>query len=200
MFQATIRIGIAPCWKLALDLTLDLMNLVAAIEELKHTAKEMKLPDLRRFISGLKPDRSEIDPYIHFVPERYARNLVYKCPDFECLVLCWRPGQRSPIHDHANSICAVYTLDGVLSADNYRKTANGHVRCDYSEDLKPASVLTIQTTEIHQVSNLQEASNLISLHFYLGPLENSFLYSVQQPILELYQRTYTRVFTLADGI
>jgi hypothetical protein len=41
---------------------------------------------------------------------------------------------------------------------------------------------------------------LISLHFYLGPLENSFLYNVQQPKHELYQRTYTRVFTLADGI
>jgi hypothetical protein len=91
-------------------------------------------------------------------------------------------------------------LDGVLSADNYRKMANGHVRADYSEDMRPGSVLSIQTTEIHQVSNLQDTANLISLHFYLGPLENSFLYSVQQPIHELYQRSYTRVFTLADGI
>jgi hypothetical protein len=78
--------------------------------------------------------------------------------------------------------------------------ANGHIRADYSEDLKPGSVLTIQTTEIHQVSNLHDTEDLISLHFYLGPLENSFLYSVQQPIHEIYQRSYTRVFTLADGI
>jgi cysteine dioxygenase len=176
------------------------MNLISAIEELKHTAREMQLADLRRFISKLKPERSEITPYIHFTDDRYARNLVYKCEDFECLVLCWRPGQRSPIHDHANSICTVYTLEGVLSADNYRKTANGHIRVDYSEDFKPGSVLSIQTTEIHQVSNLSEAADLKSLHFYLGPLENSFLYSVQQPIQELYQRTYTRVFTIADGI
>ena len=176
------------------------MNLVAAIEELKHRAKEMQLSDLRRFISNLRPEPAEIEPYIHFIDERYARNLVYKCQDFECLVLCWRPGQRSPIHDHANSICAVYTLNGVLSADNYRKTSNGHIRADYSEDFKPGSLLTIQTTEIHQVSNLQDSANLTSLHFYLGPLENSFLYSVQQPIHELYPRTYTRVFTLADGI
>ncbi len=182
------------------DRTLDLMNLVAAIEELKHTAKEMQLPDLRRLISNLKPERAEIEPYILFTDERYARNLVYKCENFECLVLCWRPGQRSPIHDHANSICAVYTLGGVLSADNYRQTTNGHIRADYSEDFKPGSVLSIQTTEIHQVSNLQDAQDLISLHFYLGPLENSFLYSVQQPIHQPYQRTYTRVFTLADGI
>jgi cysteine dioxygenase len=176
------------------------MKLVAAIEELKHTAKEMNLADLRRFISKLKPDQEEIVRYIHFTEDRYARNLVYKGEDFECLVLCWRPGQRSPIHDHANSICAVYSMDGILSADNYRKTANGHIRADYSEDFKSGSVLSIQTTEIHQVSNLQDTKDLISIHFYLGPLENSFLYSVQQPIHEQYQRTYTRIFTVADGI
>jgi cysteine dioxygenase len=176
------------------------MNLAAAIDELNHKAREMKLPDLRRFIANLTPEPGEIERYVHFTEERYARNLVYKCASFECLVLCWRPGQRSPIHDHANSICTVYTLKGVLAADNYRKVASGHIRADYSEDFKPGSVLSIQTTEIHQVSNLHDSEDLISLHFYLGPLENSFLYNVQQPKHELYQRTYTRVFTLADGI
>ncbi|HLH31513.1 MAG TPA: cysteine dioxygenase family protein [Terriglobia bacterium] len=177
-----------------------MMDLISTIDELKHRAKEMRLTDLRRLISNLNVKRSEIEPHIHFTHERYARNLIYKCDNFECLVLCWQPGQRSPIHDHANSICTVYTVEGTLSADNYRKTANGHIRADYSEDFIPGSVLSIQTTEIHQVSNLQDSANLISLHFYLGPLENSFLYSVQQPMHELYQRTYTRVFTLADGI
>jgi len=176
------------------------VDLSAAIEELKHKAREMKLPDLRRFISAIKPKKEEIERYIQFAENRYARNLIYKTEDFECLVLCWRPGQRSPIHDHGQSICAVYTVEGKLCADNYRKTANGHIRADYAEDFGPGSVLTIQTTEIHQVSNLEDAANLISLHFYLGPLENSFLYSVQEPIYEPYQRTYTRVFTLADGI
>jgi cysteine dioxygenase len=176
------------------------MDFVSAINELTHKAREMKLPDLRRFVSNLRVNRSDIEPHIHFTDERYARNLVQRTEDFECLVLCWKPGQRSPIHDHANSICTVYTVEGVLSADNYRKMANGHVRADYSEDFRPGSVLSIQTTEIHQVSNLQDSAPLISLHFYLGPLENSFLYSVQRPTQELYQRTYTRVFTLADGI
>jgi len=176
------------------------VDLAAAIEELKHKAPEMALPDLRRFVSTVKPEREEIERYIQFTENRYARNLVYKNKDFECLVLCWRPGQRSPIHDHGQSICAVYTVEGKLCADNYRKTASGHIRVDYCEDFGPGSVLAIQTTEIHQVSNLEDTANLISLHFYLGPLENSFLYSVQQPVYEPYQRTYTRVFTLADGI
>jgi cysteine dioxygenase len=176
------------------------MNLVSAIEELKHRAADMKLPDLRRFISDLKPDRAEVEPYIQFTEKRYARNLVYKTGNFECLVLCWRPGQRSPIHDHGTSICAVYTLAGTLSADNYRKSAGGHIRADYSEDFKPGSVLSIQTSEIHQVSNLQSTENLVSLHFYLAPLENSFQYSVMEPTYEPYHRAYTRVFMGGDGI
>jgi len=176
------------------------MNLVTTIEELKHTARQLGLPELRRLISNLNPERAEIEPYIHFTENRYARNLVYKTPDFECLVLCWRPGQRSPIHDHGASICTVYTVEGILSADNYSKMANGHIRADYAEDFKPGSVLSIQTTEIHQVSNLQDSSDLISLHFYLAPLENSYLYSVMLPTHELYERRYTRVFTVADGI
>jgi len=176
------------------------MNLVTTIEELKHTAKELRLPELRRLISNLKPEPAEIEPYILFTENRYARNLVYKTPDFECLVLCWRPGQRSPIHDHGTSICTVYTVEGILSADNYTKMANGHIRADYAEDFKPGSVLSIQTSEIHQVSNLQDSTDLISLHFYLAPLENSYLYSVMQPTHETYERRYTRVFKMADGI
>src|SRR5262245_48001928 len=176
------------------------MDLMSVIEELKHRAGEMKLPQLRQLVSNLKPERREIERYISFNEKRYARNLVYKDAAFECLVLCWRPGQRSPIHDHGNSLCAVYTMDGTLSADNYLKTANGHIRADFSEDFKPNSVLTIQTTEIHQVSNLQDSSDLISIHFYAGPLENSFQYSVIEPKYEPYLRTYTKVFSLADGI
>jgi cysteine dioxygenase len=176
------------------------MNLAAAIDELKRCARDMKLPDLRRFILDFKPEPSEIEPYIQFSDTRYARNLVYKTSDFECLVLCWKPGQRSPIHDHGSSICSVYTWNGVLSADNYRKTPAGHVRADYSEDFKPGSVLSIQTSEIHQVSNLQGGADMVSVHFYLAPLENSFQYSVMQPTHEIYHRDYTRVFTQGEGI
>jgi cysteine dioxygenase len=176
------------------------MNLVTAIEELKAGAKDMRLPDLRKLVSSLRPEEKEIEPYIQFTENHYARNLIYKTSHFEVLVLCWRPGQRSPIHDHGDSICSVYTHNGVLSADNYRRMANGHIRADFSEDFPEGSVLSIQTTEIHQVSNLQDTRDLVSLHFYLSPLEDSRIFNVNQPTFEAYRRGYTRVFTRADGI
>ncbi len=176
------------------------MNLAGVIEELKHTAKDLSLPDLRKLILDLKPDPTEISPYVQFTENRYARNLVFKDLNFEVLVLCWRAGQRSPIHDHGRSICTVYAVQGTLSADNYLRTAGGHIRADHSEDFKPGSVLSIQTTEIHQVSNLQSSEDLVSLHFYLSPLENNYVYSVMQPAFESNRPGYTRVFTHAEGI
>ena len=176
------------------------MNLAGTIEELSNTAQHLRLPDLRKLIVNFTPDPAEIQPYVQFTDNRYSRNLVHKTSRFEVLVLCWRAGQRSPIHDHGDSLCTVYTVAGTLSADNYRKTEGGHLRADYSEDFKPGSVLSIQTSEIHQVSNLQGNDDLISLHFYLAPLENNYVYSVMQPTFEANRLGYTRVFTHAEGI
>jgi len=176
------------------------MNLVTAIDELKHTRKEHEAGGTcaASFRTSRSIDRSSSRISISPKLGTLATSLYNLRTLSAWCCVGGRPAQ--PDSRSREFICAVYTVDGLLSSDNYRKMANGHIRADYSEDFKPGSVLSIQTTEIHQVSNLQDSSELISLHFYLGPLDNSFLYSVQQPTHELYQRTYTRVFTLADGI
>src|SRR5215475_6509678 len=64
---------------------------------------------------GLKQLRLEcrqIEPFLQFSPERYRRNLMRAGPSYHALILCWRSGQRSPIHDHRGSACAVRVLEG----------------------------------------------------------------------------------------
>ena len=58
------------------------MNVAAAIDELTHKAKGMRLPDLRRLIADLKPERREIEPYIQFTENHYARNLEAYRPGY----------------------------------------------------------------------------------------------------------------------
>lgn len=52
--------------------------------------------------------------WANFVPDRYSRNLVYRCDEFELLLLCWGEGHESPIHDHAGQQCWMAVLDGEL--------------------------------------------------------------------------------------
>ena len=176
------------------------MNLKDTVEELARTAAGMQLTDLRRVVTDLRPDTGEVEPYVQFSADRYARNLVHRTDDFETLVLCWKPGQRSPLHDHANSLCSVYVYEGSMSTDNFQRTTSGHIRPDFSEDGKPGTVLSIQGKEIHQVSNLDETENLVSIHFYLAPLENYYIYSLTSRDFESYSPGYTRRFSFGSGI
>ncbi|PSC70679.1 cysteine dioxygenase isoform B [Micractinium conductrix] len=58
-------------------------------------------------------------PYVHFGEEHYVRNLVFANQDFELLVLCWRPGQGSRVHNHADSHGWVTVLAGRVEEARY---------------------------------------------------------------------------------
>lgn len=57
--------------------------------------------------------------FAHFHPDVYTRNLVARTDHFEMLVLCWSPGQTSPIHDHAGQHCWMGVLDGIVEEVQY---------------------------------------------------------------------------------
>jgi len=59
--------------------------------------------------------------YLTFNPARYVRNLVHDGPAYQALVLCWRNGQRSPIHNHRGSRCGVK----ILRASRRRRSSPG---------------------------------------------------------------------------
>ena len=85
--------------------------------------------------------------------------------------MCWRSGQRSPIHDHQGSSCAVRVLHGTLTETLFEFAPSGHVKASFSRDLLPGQVIAGEDTDLHQVSNLQAGdANLVTLHVYSPPL------------------------------
>jgi cysteine dioxygenase len=138
-------------------------------------------PSLQRLqdeVAELEID-DELDRFIRFSDLRYTRNLVRAGPEYHVLVLCWRNGQRSPIHDHAGSACCVRVLRGTLTETQFELAPNGHVKATFSRDLLPGSVIASEDEDIHQVSNLQaEDADLVSLHVYIPPLMQMQTYSL----------------------
>lgn len=125
------------------------------------------LPDLMARLSRLEFDRAEIAPFFRFSSTSYRRNLVRSGPFYNFLVLCWKNGQRSPIHDHKGSSCAVRIVEGVASETLFETAPNGHIRPTSSRDAAPGATIGSQDTDIHQISNLQAGGkNLITIHIY----------------------------------
>jgi cysteine dioxygenase len=108
---------------------------------------------------------------VAFGDKTYRRNLLHEGPAYLALVICWRPGQRSPIHDHSGSSCAVQVLGGIATETAFAQTGQGHVYATASTDHGVGSVLGSFDADAHQISNLQPAGHdLVTLHIYSPPL------------------------------
>ena len=114
-----------------------------------------------------------------FGDRTYRRNLLHHGPAYQALLLCWRNGQRSPIHDHRGSSCGVRVLRGVATETRFTLSPNGMILATNSRELAAGSVCASQDADIHQMSNLQAGgADLVTLHVYSPPLLRMGTYSL----------------------
>jgi cysteine dioxygenase len=131
-------------------------------------------PDLARLLEDLSRfeiDLDDLAEHVRFVESGYQRNLVRSAPNYHVWLLCWKNGQRSPIHNHSGSACAVRVLRGTLTETLFETAPNGHVKASFSRDFAEGSLIGSEDTDTHQVSNLQaDDADLVTLHVYTPPL------------------------------
>ena len=149
------------------------------IEYLDGLSGRARLEELVAELARLEISFEDVREHAHFSSQSYMRNLVRAGRWYHVLVLCWKNGQRSPIHDHAGSVCALRVLRGTLTETLFEFTPNGHVKATFSRDFLPGSVVASQDDDLHQVSNLQAGSaDLVTLHVYAPPLRQMGTYSL----------------------
>ncbi len=154
-------------------------SLAAFLQFLDELNAGAPLTDLTAWMNRLSIAGDDWTPYAHFSERGYTRNLVRGRDWYQMLVLCWKNGQRSPIHDHAGSNCAVRVLRGVLTETLFVFAPNGHVKATGSNDYPAGSVIASHDMDLHQVSNLQAGSaDLVTLHVYSPPLALMGTYSL----------------------
>jgi cysteine dioxygenase len=139
-------------------------------------------PDLARLTEDLSRFEIELDDltdYLQFAENTYKRNLVRAAPNYHAWLLCWKNGQRSPIHNHSGSVCVVRVLRGTLTETLFELAPNGHVKATFSRDFSEGSLVGSEDTDIHQVSNLQaDNADLVTLHVYTPPLNQMCTFSM----------------------
>ena len=106
----------------------------------------------------------------------YRRNLIRRTAAYEALLLCWLPGQRSPIHDHRGSGCAFRVVEGVVTETLYEPAKNGLVCAASMRWLPPGTICASREWDVHEVANTQPQASLVTLHVYSPPLRDVNLY------------------------
>jgi cysteine dioxygenase len=146
----------------------------------------------RRFlevVERLRLSEELVESRTRFLDEEYARNLVLRTPHFELLVLCWRPGQRSTIHDHGGSLNAIRVHSGELTSRVYRPAVGaapneGPVELVSEERVGPGQPLVgVDRGGVHQLADTSDAP-LITVHVYAPPLRELTVFDTESAAVE----------------
>jgi len=107
-----------------------------------------------------------------FNETRYARNTVFENDQFELVLICWRPGQASAIHDHGKSYCLYLVLEGELREEMYEIDAEGVPVSTELRSWNTGEITVAAGDDVHQIRN-DSGQNLRTLHIYSPPLRQT---------------------------
>ncbi|KAL2912677.1 hypothetical protein HK105_207784 [Polyrhizophydium stewartii] len=139
---------------------------------------------VQALMAAYKSNAADWERFALFDAGRYTRNLVDAGNGrFNLMVLCWGPGQASPIHDHANSHCLVKVLEGAIDETQYEwpegvAEDDDETAATRSLTVKQrATYTTDEVTYMHDKIGLHKVANprstgAISLHLYTPPIES----------------------------
>ena len=154
----------------------ELTDLITYLDSLSERAN---VEQLRRLLTENTSTLESLASFVEFGELTYRRNLIKQSAWYELLCICWKSGQRSPIHDHAQSTCGLKIINGVATETVFESTDCGQIKAVSSTDYQVGNVCSSQDADVHQVSNLQgPGNNLVTLHIYSPPIRCMDTYSL----------------------
>jgi cysteine dioxygenase len=150
----------------------DLIEMIRLEFGNKKSIAECDVQKLQDLMESYQSNPTDWTQYAHFDPNKYTRNLVDDGNgQYNLIVLCWGPGQRSPIHDHSKSHCIFKVLNGELNESRYDWPDRECEMKLRTEDIYVLNQVNYMHDKIglHRVSN-QTQKPAISLHLYSPPI------------------------------
>ena len=137
--------------------------------------------EIRLGIESLRLDRDALLEWAHFNERAYQRNVIHCTEAYEVLLLCWRSGQRSPIHDHGESNCGVLVVEGVATETVFTVRPGKRLIEAQVWRFEAGSIIVSRGGDIHQVANLESpGTDLVSLHVYSPRLRVCRYYDIDE--------------------
>ena len=163
------------------------LSLADLIETLNAQTDAPSLKQLYNWLKNARISEAELRPYHGFKDRTYWRHLVCRNEVVEMLVLCWKPGQRTVIHDHNGSCGAVLVQQGVLWETTFNFDEQHGLRYKSVNEHQPGAVTGADVPDIHQLGNPDVSEqNLITIHVYSPPLGVLHTYKPGSAQIELY--------------
>ena len=142
-----------------------LEGLIGSLENLSEFNLEGVYEAVSRSTVGFRDLEKWID-YDYPVSDSYGRKMVHDGGFFEVMVMCWKPGDYSAIHDHGKAEFGVVKVFGDTEHAAY-KIVNQKLITLGRTIIEAGTTLEVAPALIHQMGNPGD-SNFFSLHIYVN--------------------------------
>jgi len=162
-----------------------------SFDDLAKTLSELKavpsLPELYALIERTQIQATDLEPYLGFKAGNYCRHRVMRNEFAEMLVLCWKPGQRTPIHDHNGSHGAVFVQAGIMWETTFDYDPETGLAYKTHRELRDSGLTGSELPDIHQLGNPDVSGrDLVTIHIYAPPLGVLKTYKLGSATIDLY--------------
>jgi SAM-dependent methyltransferase/predicted metal-dependent enzyme (double-stranded beta helix superfamily) len=143
------------------------VSIQTMIEELQKK-NNYKPAELVRILRSAEIEVEDLKAWTNFDhPEEdsYGRKLVFKAPHFEIMVMSWKPGDFSAIHDHGYTQWGAVKIFGPAEHATFR-VEDGRISTLARWNVSPGDVIGVGHSLIHQMGNPTQDEYFISLHVY----------------------------------
>jgi cysteine dioxygenase len=162
-------------------------SLQSLVSTLDSVDSAPDLAQIYEWLENAEVSSEDLQPYRHFKEGNYWRHRVCRNKFVEMLVLCWRPGQRTPIHDHNGSHGGVKVCQGLLWETTFDYDPVAGLEYKSGRELPLGAVTGSDVPDIHQLGNPDvSGQDLVTLHVYAPPLGVLHTYKPGSAKIDLY--------------
>src|SRR5262245_18349955 len=97
------------------------VSVAGVVDELrKSEGAPITSERISEVLADVTLDEKTLRPFIRWADDHYTRSLVHRDKHFDVMVICWRPGQGTPIHTHNGQLGWAFTTRGALECVEYK--------------------------------------------------------------------------------
>jgi cysteine dioxygenase len=148
---------------------------IKSLNQLLNNLKTTTKTEYKSIGATLKIPLEDIRPYAFWSTNHYTRNCIIREANYELILLCWEPGQETPVHCHGGEECWVYIIDGQIEETHFQ--FDGDELTSESMTKLESGQKSFMDDQIgyHKLVN-KTNSRAMSLHLYMDTIDTCTVY------------------------
>lgn len=163
---------------------------IESLNDLVEALYEGEFSQVESQITDLSLSKEELEPYSFWESEAYTRNCIAANEEFELLLLCWEPGQKTEVHCHNGQECWVKVIEGEFEELMYTLDENNFPQLQSQQTFDKTQISAIKNPDLfHSLENVSK-KRAITLHLYHKPITECRYVNVNSGELSLAKLYY----------